>query len=556
MHLIEIRELEGPNPYLNVPAIKVEYDLEQTIPSSAWAERLTNLLHLVLPGSAVEPGANDRRSIVARCQVSAVRAVVASLGLPPVKIAVEPGDIETRIVIAFGWQRRRVALAIADLAVEVTKQALGDQLLDEDRVNALFGAIAVAQRMAADAEDVPELIHVGDGSPRLVSITGTNGKTTTTRLVAHLLSQAGRSVGWSSTSGVYVHGEEIESGDWSGPAGARRLIGRDGLDWAILETARGGILRRGLAYDRAHVSAMTNISADHLGDYGILTTRSLARVKGTVLRATKPDGWAVVNADDPLVFEQRFDVEAKICYLTQRPLTPELTDHLRSGGRVVAVESGQIVERVGSRTTTVIAVADVPLTFGGVARHMVENVLCAVGVALGCGLGIDEIAAGLRSFSSSPDLNPGRLNVYSIRGATYLADYAHNEAGLTELIHLAQSLVRDDGRLWLIVGTAGDRPDATFQAIGRLAAQASSLVIPRDTPNYLRGRAPGDTTALMDDGVRAAGGTAVALEPDELSAIDRSLTELRPGDVVAIMASDDPKAVADRLAALSERPMT
>ena len=556
MHLIEIREMDGPNPYLNVPAIKVEFDLEQTIPAPTWVERLTDLLHLVLPGSAVEPGADDRRSIVARCLISAVHAVVASLARPTVEIAVEPGDIETRIVIAFGWQRRRVSLAIADLAVEVTTQAVGDGPLDLDRVNALVEAIDVVCGSAVDSEDVPALLQVGDGPPRLVSITGTNGKTTTTRLVAHLLSQAGRSVGWSSTSGVYIQGQEIESGDWSGPAGARRLIDRDGLDWAILETARGGILRRGLAYDRAHVSAMTNISADHLGDYGILTTRSLARVKGTVLRATKPNGWSVINADDPLVYEQREGVEARICYLTQRPLTPELTNHLRSGGRVIAVEDRQIVERAGSRTTAVIAVADVPLTFGGVARHMVENVLCAVGIALGCGLSIDEISAGLRSFSSSPDLNPGRLNVYSIRGATYLADYAHNEAGLTELIHLARSLVRDDGRLWLIVGTAGDRPDETFQAIGRLAAEASSLVIPRDTPNYLRGREPGDTTALMDDGVRAAGGTAFSLEPDELSAIDRSLTDLRPGDVVAIMASDDPNAVADRLAALSERPMT
>ncbi len=554
MHLIEIRELEGPNPYLTVPAIKVEFDLEETVPGPAWEERLSTLLGVIAAGWAVEPGRDDARSIVARCLTTTVRAAVESLGSSPVGIALEPGDIETRIVVAFAWQRRRVAQAIANLAVDVTTQALGDWPLDGDRVRALGGAIHVAQRTAADTEDAPELIHVGDGPPRLVSITGTNGKTTTTRLVAHILSQAGRSIGWSSTSGVYIQGEEIESGDWSGPAGARRLINRDDLDWAILETARGGILRRGLAYDRAHVSAMTNISADHLGDYGILTTRSLARVKGTVLRATRPDGWAVINADDPLVFEQRAGVEARICFLTQRPLTSELTNQLHSGGRVVAVEDGQIVERFGSRTTAIIAVSDAPLTFGGVARHMVENVLCAVGIALGCGLAVEEIAAGLRSFSSSPDLNPGRLNVYSIRGATYLADYAHNEAGLAELIHLARTLVRDDGRLWLIVGTAGDRPDETFRALGRMSAEASSLVIPRDTPNYLRGRAPGDTTALMDEGVRVAGGQVLALETDEIRAIERSLTELRPGDVVAIMASDDPKAVADRLAALSEEP--
>ena len=552
MHLIEIRELEGPNPYLTVPAIKVEFDLGETVPTPAWDERLETLLGVISASSTVAPSNDDRRAVVARCLTSTVQAAIASLGLSPVETAVEPGDIETRIVVAFAWQRRRMALAIANLAVEVTTQATSDGTLDQDRVRALVEAIDLAQRTPPDSEDAPELIQVGDGPPRLVSITGTNGKTTTTRLVAHLLSRAGHSVGWSSTSGVYIQGEEIESGDWSGPAGARRLINRDGVDWAILETARGGILRRGLAYDRAHVTAMTNISADHLGDYGILTTRSLAYVKGTVLRATKPEGWAVINADDPLVLEQRAGVEARICFLTQRPLTPVLTSHVRSGGRVVTAEDGAIVVRDGTSTMPILPVADVPLTFGGVARHMVENVLCAVGIALGCGLGIDEIAAGLRSFSSSPDLNPGRLNVYSIRGATYLADYAHNEAGLAELIHLARTLVRDDGRLWLIVGTAGDRPDDTFRAIGRMAAEASSLVIPRDTPNYLRGRAPGDTTALMDEGVRAACGRVVTLATDEIDAIDRSLTGLREGDVVAVMASDDPKSVADHLAAHSD----
>ncbi len=552
MHLIEIRELEGPNPYLTVPAIKVEFDLEDGQPNPDWAERLRDLLSFAPVTSRGESDPGDGRVVVAHCLTTAIRAAHAVAGLTPGAIATVPGDITTRIVVAFAWDRRPVALAIARLAVEITAQACGDAETDRERVAGLVDSLRQAVAAPAGPDDAPELIRVGDGPPRLVAITGTNGKTTTTRLVAYLLREAGRSVGWSSTSGVYVQGEEIESGDWSGPAGARRLIDREDIDWAILETARGGILRRGLAYDRAHVTAMTNVSADHLGDYGVLTTQTLAAVKGTVVRATRPDGWAILNADDPLVFAQRHGVDARLCLLTQYPLTSELEEHLAAGGRVVSVEDGQITLRESGVVSAIIPIVDVPLTFGGVARHMVENVLCAVGIALGCGLGVGEIASGLRGFVSSSSLNPGRLNVYPVRGATYIADYAHNEAGLAELINLARTLVRGEGRLWLIIGTAGDRSDETYRALGRMAAEASSRVIPRDTPHYLRGRPPGETTALMRAGIRLAGGEPFAVADDEISAIDASLADLRPGDVIAIMASDEPKAVADHLASLSQ----
>ncbi len=551
MQLIEIRELEGPNPYLTVPAIKVEFDLDDSQLNPDWETRLRDLLGKLSPNAESESLDENGWQAVARCLVSAVQITHATAGLPAVEIATVSGDIDSRIVIAFSWDRRPVALAIAELAVNVTEQACGYEALDLDGVTGLTDSLLRAVTAPIEAKDSPELVRVGDGPPRLVSITGTNGKTTTTRLVAHLLTRAGRSVGWSSTSGVYVGGEEIESGDWSGPAGARRLINRDDLDWAILETARGGILRRGLAYDQAHVTAMTNVSADHLGDYGVLTTRTLAQVKGTVVRATRPDGWAVLNADDPLVFEQQAGIGARICFLTQRPLTVELREHSAAGGRVVAVEDGDITIREGAEATAIIGVGDVPLTFGGVARHMVENVLCAVGIALGCGLDPDKIASGLRSFASSPDLNPGRLNVYQVRGATYLADYAHNEAGLAELINLARTLVRDEGRLWLIIGTAGDRPNETFQALGRMSAEASDHIILKDMLSYLRGRQPGEMQGLMDEGVRAGGGRSLALVSDEISAIDLSLTDLRPGDVVAVMATDQPQAVAKHLAALA-----
>ena len=551
MRLIEIRELEGPNPYLPGPAIKVEMDLEDDRPDGQWVERWNELLDE--PVSLTNLSRTDAadRDTVGEGLSAAIRFAASRAGIDESQVAVVLGDIATRFVVAFSWDRRPVALALAALAVEITAQVFGTGALDRGRVAALAEALQAATHSPVTDDDRPEVILIGDGPPRLVAITGTNGKTTTTRLVAHLLGRSGRDVGWSSTSGIYVRGEEIESGDWSGPAGARRLIGRTDLDWAILETARGGILRRGLAYDRAHVSAMINVSADHLGDYGVWSTSTLATVKGTVLRATHQDGWAIINADDPLVFAQRHDVPARCCFFTQLPLTDGLREHVYTGGPVISVEDRHVTVLAGAGVETIAPLEDIPLTFGGAARHMVENVLCATGIALSCGLTAREIGSGLATFVSDLSSNPGRLNVYQVRGATFLADYAHNEAGLAELIHLSRTLLRGEGRLWLIVGTAGDRNDETFRALGRMAARTTAHVVPRDTPNYLRGRRPGETTALMDEGVRSTGGEPVALMPDEISAIDLTVAGIRPGDVVAIMASDAPSAVAEHLAQLA-----
>ena len=556
MRLLEIRELDGPNPYLPGPAIKVEMELEHGEPVATWADRLAGLLDgLGLPAAAPGP-ARDPRKAVGACVAAALRAVAVATGESVPGVTVVPGDDEAQLVVAFPWSRRDVAVGLAGVAASM---AIGSCSHDEpDRGAIERDLAALRKRIAAPAttDDAPELLLIGDGPPRVVAITGTNGKTTTTRLVAHLLRSTGQSVGWSSTSGIYINGEEIETGDWSGPSGARHLLRRDDLDWAILETARGGILRRGLAWDGAHVTAMTNVSADHLGDFGVWTTGTLAQVKGTVLRATRPDGWAVINADDPLVYGQRAGVRSRRCFITQRPLTDELGEAVAAGATVVALDGGEIVVRTLDGVTRIAAIADVPLTFGGAARHMVENVLCAAGIALGCGLSSAEIADGLASFTSSPELNPGRLNVYAVRGATYLADYAHNEAGLAELIHLARTLIRGDGRLWLVIGTAGDRSDETFRALGRMAAEASGLVVVRDTPNYLRGRAPGEVPALMTEGVRSAGGDPYASVDDEISAIDSTVEVIQAGDVVAFMASDNPAGVASRLAELSQPDRT
>lgn len=557
MRLLEIRELDGPNPYLPGPAIKIEYSTGDARPGDERAERFSEACRAWLASNGTrslqlpEPGAvPGLRGTVAISLIAAIRMGARLVGLPEPAVVAVPGDEPGRIVVAFSWERRGVALALARFAVAVLDELNTGATSGPPAPGALETLRATVAQAPAD-DDAPESIALGDGPPRVVAITGTNGKTTTTRLVAHILRTAGRRVGWTSTSGVYIEGDQIEDGDWSGPAGARLLLSRDDLDWAILETARGGILRRGLAWDGAHVTALTNVSPDHLGDYGVWTTGTTAAIKGTVIRATRPGGWSVLNADDPLVMKQGDGVDARFCYVTRLPMTGALLARLDAGSTVVAVEDGTIVVRVGSGSEAVARIEDVPVTFGGAAGHMVENSLMATGIALGCGLSPGEIGAGLTTFRGDAASNPGRLNVYGIRGATYLADYAHNEAGLSALIALSRTMLRDDGRLWLIVGTAGDRPDDTFRAIGRMAGEATPLVIPKDAPNYLRGREPGAMQRLIAEGMATAGGRPIATMNDEVAAIDATLPGIRPGDVIAMMAVDDPAAVAARLGELA-----
>ncbi|HEV2527781.1 MAG TPA: Mur ligase family protein [Thermomicrobiales bacterium] len=553
MRLVEIRELEGPNPYLPVPAIRIAIDISGDQVSEAWLDRI-----LAVPGGDAfalpdVPPADERRQRAATVLATAIQAVhaLSSLDEPPT-LAIEYGDEPEALSVSFPWGSRRIGLALAEAALALTRHAAGERLGEADaaRLDAINESLYTGTA-TDDAEDAPELVHVGDDGPKVIAITATNGKTTTTRLVSHLLRGAGSRVGWSSTAGVFVDGRPIVTGDWSGPAGARRLLSRKDLDWAVLETARGGILRRGLAFDAAHVTAFINVSADHLGDNGITSLDTLAHVKGTVVRATRPDGWAILNADDPRVLAQRDNVPGSVCLTSLDAESAPIREHNSAGGRSVVVRDGAIVLIEPEGSTEIAPLAQVPLTFNGAARHMVENVLVAVGIALACGLAAEQIAPGLASFVSDATLNPGRLNTYSVGETTVLADYAHNEAGLAELIALARTLVRGEGRLWLVIASAGDRTDDTFRRLGRIAAEASDYVIPTDTRNYLRGRAEGEMPALMAEGIRAGGKEPFMTADDAITAIDHALGATRSGDVIAVMAVNDPDAVGQHLGRLA-----
>ena len=382
------------------------------------------------------------------------------------------------------------------------------------------------------------MIHDGQRSALTIAVTGTNGKTTTTRLLAHIFRTAGQSVGWSSSSGVYINGEEVLSGDYSGPRGAERVLTDPDVDIAITETARGGILLRGVVCQSVDVSVFTNISADHLDLQGVRTVEGLAWAKGLITRITHRDGYAVLNASDPLIMEATRTITAQKFLVSRDPDAPELADHGAAGGLVMTVIGGDMTLIETGIKTVVLPIAEIPITSGGAAGFMLENSLFAAAAALAAGATMTQVREGLSSFRNSPEMNPGRLNVFERDGAKVIVDFAHNEAGLVALLDFAQSLRTGDGRVIAVIGTAGDRNDASLVEIGRLATLSSDLVIAKNTTKYLRGRSPDNLMDHYLQGIRSGREVPYEVSDNELTAVVRALELANPGDVIAVMAHE------------------
>lgn len=558
LDIVEIRTLDGANIFLLEPAIKVQARVGALAagPLATARDRLGALLAPlgVPPVTGDEAAGED----VARGLLwPATRVLHAALDLPVPARAITGRALAAgkgwEFVVAYGWSWRGCAEEIAEAAVGLAWAALdGTPFAVAATLDALRQALAT-DRAAGDG---PLLVRDAARHIPVVGITGTNGKTTTTRCLAHILASAGWRVGMASSAGVWLRGERVLEGDYTGPQGARRVLEDEGeLDVAVLETARGGILLRGIAYESDDVGVITNVSADHLGLQGIDTVAGLAEVKSLVVRLTRPDGLAVLNADDLLVAPLAAATRAPVLFFSSQPENPVVRDHLAAGGRALLADGEMIVVAEGSSRATLAALADVPITFGGQAAHMVENALAAAGAALGLGLSPAEVAAGLASFRNSPEQNVGRLNVFAIRqpDCTFVVDYAHNEAGLAQLLRFGRGLAGPDGRLLAIIGTAGDRSDDALRAIGRLAGGEADRVWIRETEHYLRGRPRESMNALFAAGIAEGQGRAegdYAIVPDELAAVDAALAAARPGDAIVLMCFEQQAAVLARLATL------
>lgn len=390
------------------------------------------------------------------------------------------------------------------------------------------------------------------GTIPIVAVTGTNGKTTTTRLITHILSSAGRRVGHTDTDGIYIADQQVEQGDWAGFGGGRRVLTDPQVDVAVLETSRGGILRRGLGFSSCTVSVVTNISGDHLGELGIETVQQLAEVKGIIVLATQPEGYSVLNADDPLTLALRAWSSAPVALFSRNPLNSAITEHVAAGGAIVRSHDTHIDVSFGSQHGQ-IALDEVPITFGGAALHNVENVLAATAACLSLGLDLTTIAAALRTFTPDADHNVHRLNTFSRDNMTIIFDYAHNEAGMAALLSFGQQLRQRNpvsgGRLILILGGPGDRSDQVLRGIGRLAGGAVDLLRLHEEERYLRGRQPGENITLYRAGATEAGlaNDRISEYDDEIAALDATFSLLQPGDTLLIAAHAHRDEMLERL---------
>jgi cyanophycin synthetase len=565
VRLVEVRLLEGPNLYRLEPTVKIEVTVGRR--RTWYGQRTPGTYAIVRLGRPVgrtsaPPPVRDLAAWVVRLhRLSGTRAGRPTGRAVPVRIhrTGEPGHW----IVAFPWRERERAQEIAEGAWRLV-----DAEIDTHATRRGSRALErVLQRVADAAGPGPTWVTDAERRIPTVSISGTNGKSTTTRMLTHILRRAGRRVGTTTSDGVLIDERLVEPGDWTGPGGAGQVLGRSDIDVAVLETARGGILLKGVGYESNDVSVLTNVSSDHLDLQGIHTLPELAEVKAVIARITRPQGTVVLNADDPLVAAQARRVKAAVCLFSLEAHSARVARHVRRGGRAVVLDEGWLVELDGSTRNRLVAVSEVPTALFGLARHNVANALAAAAGALALGTTAEAVADGLRDYRPTAEQAPGRLNLYRLGARVVIVDFAHNEAGVAVLLDVAEAIAGGAaGRrlpVTIIIGTAGDRPDDTLRGIGRIAASRADRVVIKETLNYLRGRSRESAIGEFRAGLREGGWAVEApAYPSETTALRAVLGNgagaaahaNEPG-VIALMCHEDRDGVVTLLSELGARPL-
>jgi cyanophycin synthetase len=570
VRLIEIRLLEGPNVYRLEPVVKLELAVGRR--RTWYGQRQPGRHALVRLGVAVP--ARDWPDRVAAI-VGWVRRLRADHGEGRGGLAVHRSSDPGHWIVTYPWVGEERAQVLTEAAL-----ALAEREVSPSRTARLTGGqerflARWTERIAEASTTPPPWIRDRDRRIPVVSISGTNGKSTVTRLITHVLLRAGRHVGTTTSDGVLVDERMVDPGDWTGPGGAHMILRRSDIDIAVLETARGGIVLRGMGYESNDVSVLTNVSSDHLDLQGIHTLPELAEVKSTICRITKPRGWVVLNGDDRLVAAVSRRVRARVAYFSMagRDGSALVRRHVAGGGRAYLARDGWLTEVDGERARRIVELARVPITIGGLARHNVANVLAAAGGARGAGATLEQVRDGLLDFRPSAERSPGRLNLFRLGSRVVIVDFAHNEAGVAAILDVAEGIAGGAaGRtapITAIIGTAGDRPDDTLRGIGRIAAKRAQRVAIKETRKYLRGRTESSVVGELLAGVTAGGGSAhdVPVYASETAALRAELNGAAgaAGDrhgrgadaprVIVLMCHEERQAVFDLLASLGARPV-
>jgi cyanophycin synthetase len=382
----------------------------------------------------------------------------------------------------------------------------------------------------------------GDGRIPVIAVTGTNGKTTTVRLTSHLLRANGLRVGMTNTDGVYVNGRQTDSGDCSGPRSGRNVLAHPDVDAAVLETARGGMLREGLAFDRCQVAVVTNIGmGDHLGLNYITTVEDLAVLKRVIVQNVAESGIAVLNATDPIVVSMANKCPGQVTFFGLDSHHPVIATHRAQGKRVLFVEDDQIVAMQGNHSVR-IPLSEIPVTRGGAISFQIENAMASIGAAWAVGVPWQTICKGLATFVSDSNAVPGRFNVFDYKGATVIADYGHNPDAIKALVQAVTNLPAQ--RRSVVISGAGDRRDEDIREQTRIIGEAfDDVVLYQDACQ--RGRVDGEVLKLLRQGLEGAKRTSHIDEiHGEFLAIDRAMERLQKGDLCLILIDQVDEALA------------
>lgn len=555
MKLLDSRRLTGPNLLLDRAGAVLEVSLapdEAEAAVAAWRENVRRLLEAVgwegeeiavrrFPGGASLAISAPIDSLYAATEVNEWAWVAA-------EAAVTGGTI--RDLAEAAESLRAMIAAEANPALLALRDAAADHrvsfLWDDDQAS--MGLGTGSKTWPADALPAPASIDWSSvHDVPVLLVTGTNGKTTTVRLLGAIAAAAGKVPGITSTDHIEVGGEVVDRGDFSGPGGARTLLRDRRVEIAILETARGGMLRRGLAVTGAEAALVTNIAADHLGELGIVDVPALAEAKLVIARGVRPGGRIVLNADDSELVAAAGRVGVPITWFSLDAANPLVLAHLNAGGDACFLEDGVLVLARGDERTAVARAEEIPLTLGGAARHNVANALGAIGLAAAAGLPVEASAAGLRRLTS----NVGRTMSMELGGTHVLLDYAHNPHGMAALVEFAKNLPGE--RRLLVLGQAGDRDDEAIRELARTAwrLQPDRIVV-KELPEMLRGREPGEVPAVLQDEFLRLGAApgSVATAATELEGIREALAQARAGDLLILLSHtqrDEVLALLDRL---------
>lgn len=451
------------------------------------------------------------------------------------------------------WIAQRVAKTIGlDIAgIDVVTSDISKPLRDVDGVIVEVNAAPGFRMHFCPSEGIPRNVAepvldmlFPPGAPHripILAITGTNGKTTTTRLLAHIFKQTGQTVGYTTTDGIYIGGYLVEKGDTTGPQSAQTILQDPTVEVAVLETARGGILRSGLGFSYCDVGVVLNVAADHLGIGDIDTVEDLAHLKSVVVETAQPNGYAVLNADDPLVSAMASQVKAQIAYFSMDPENSTLRAHTHQGGLAAVYENGYLSILKGDWTLRIEQAVNVPLTMGGRAPFMIANALAASLAAFAQGVRIEDIRTALLTFQASVGQTPGRMNLFNLGTYHAMVDYAHNPHSYEAIGGFVRNWTT--GERIGVVGGPGDRRDEDFITLGELAARFFDRIIIKED-NDTRGRTRGDAAKLIEQGIQSAQRRVpYEIVLDETQAVNLALDTAPHGSLVVIFPESVSRAI-------------